>query len=95
MLTRNWVSLVELNNIFDKFDWPSPKYLKLASIQTRLSDFNLVPLFQTWLNSLKEKLKDDVRQYILMLFEKFVGATLKGVMKMPAIIPQVGPTSFV
>ncbi|KAH9281795.1 Dynein heavy chain 6, axonemal [Echinococcus granulosus] len=43
----------------------------------------------TWLDSLKEKLRETVLQYILMLFEKFVEPALKAIMKIPTVIPQV------
>ncbi|VDK35198.1 unnamed protein product [Taenia asiatica] len=48
-----------------------------------------LPYVKTWLNSLREKLREAVLQYMLMLFEKFVEPALKVIMKMPTVIPQV------
>uniref|UniRef100_A0A5K3EKP9 Dynein_AAA_lid domain-containing protein n=1 Tax=Mesocestoides corti TaxID=53468 RepID=A0A5K3EKP9_MESCO len=52
-------------------------------------DLGWLPYVKTWLNSLKDKLNDNVRQYILRLFERFVEGGLKAIMKLPTVIPQV------
>ncbi|KAM3182197.1 hypothetical protein ACTXT7_012865 [Hymenolepis weldensis] len=48
-----------------------------------------LPYVKTWLDTLKSKLDDPVRGYLLKLFEKYVGPAVEGILKIPTVIPQV------
>ncbi|VDO08408.1 unnamed protein product [Rodentolepis nana] len=48
-----------------------------------------LPYVKTWLNTLKSKLNDAIREYLLKLFEKYVDPALERILKMPTVIPQV------
>ncbi|KAM7536598.1 hypothetical protein Aperf_G00000086397 [Anoplocephala perfoliata] len=53
------------------------------------AELGWLPYVETWLESLKEKLNALVREYLLKLFRKYVDPALKGLSKIPKVIPQV------
>ncbi|VDM01287.1 unnamed protein product [Schistocephalus solidus] len=53
------------------------------------NDLGWLPYVQTWMSTMETKLSEGVRNYLLKLFNTYVDAGLKFIMKLPTIIPQV------